>query len=293
VDTMIPILILFGSIFSLGVYLIFADLLKLPTRKATKAVLAIDRREKKKSKNFEMFINELSMKLSKFIKLTDYNGRKISATLKSANIKLSPETFIARAWVKAGLTLLFIVPAFLIFPIIFPIILFLSVAVYFKEIRSADEAVRKRREDIEFELPRFVSTLTQELKASRNVLSILETYKQNAGKSFKNELEITVADMKSGSYESALTRLETRLGSSQLSDVVRGLIGVIRGDNGVVYFQMLSHDLKQLELQRLKTIAMKRPSKIRKYSFAMLFCFLLMYLSVMFVEIVKTLGKMF
>jgi Flp pilus assembly protein TadB len=290
---MIPILILFGSIFSLGVYLIFADLLKLPTRKATKAVLAIDRREKKKSKNFEMFINELSMKLSKFIKLTDYNGRKISATLKSANIKLSPETFIARAWVKAGLTLLFIVPAFLIFPIIFPIILFLSVAVYFKEIRSADEAVRKRREDIEFELPRFVSTLTQELKASRNVLSILETYKQNAGKSFKNELEITVADMKSGSYESALTRLETRLGSSQLSDVVRGLIGVIRGDNGVVYFQMLSHDLKQLELQRLKTIAMKRPSKIRKYSFAMLFCFLLMYLSVMFVEIVKTLGKMF
>jgi len=290
---MIPILILFGSIFSLGIYLIFADLLKLPTRKATKAVLAIDRREKKKSKNFEMFINELSMKLSKFIKLTDYKRRKISATLKSANIKLSPETFISRAWVKAGLTLLFIVPAFLIFPIIFPMILFLAVAVYFKEIRGADEAVRKRREDIEFELPRFVSTLTQELKASRNVLSILETYKQNAGKSFKNELEITVADMKSGSYEYALTRLETRLGSSQLSDVVRGLIGVIRGDNGVVYFQMLSHDLKQLELQRLKTIAMKRPSKIRKYSFAMLFCFLLMYLSVMFVEIVKTLGKMF
>ncbi|WFD10863.1 secretion protein F [Tepidibacter hydrothermalis] len=290
---MIPILIIFASIFTLGAYLIFADLLKLPTRKVTKAVLAINRREKKKSKNFEMFINELSMKLSKFSKLTDYNRRKISATLKSANIKLSPETFIARAWVKAGLTLLFIVPAFLIFPIIFPLILFLAVAVYFKEIRCADEAVRKRREDIEFELPRFVSTLTQELKASRNVLSILETYKQNAGKSFKNELEITVADMKSGSYESALTRLEARLGSSQLSDVVRGLIGVIRGDDGVVYFQMLSHDLKQLELQRLKTIAMKRPSKIRKYSFAMLFCFLLMYLSVMFVEIVKTLGKMF
>jgi Flp pilus assembly protein TadB len=290
---MIPILILLASIFSLGAYLIFADLLKLPTRKMTKVILIIGRREKKKSKNFEIFIKELSMKLSKLIKLTDYNKRKIAATLKSANIKLSPETFIARAWVKAGLTLLSIVPAFFIFPIIFPVILCLAVAVYFKEIRSAEEAVRKRREDIEFELPRFVSTLTQELKASRNVLSILETYKQNVGKSFKNELEITVADMKSGSYESALTRLETRVGSSVLSDVVRGLSGVIRGDDDVVYFQMLSHDLKQLELQRLKTIAMKRPSKIRKYSFAMLFCFLLMYLSVMFIEIVKTFGKIF
>ena len=290
---MIQILILFAIAFSLGVYLILMDVFKLPTRRTIKAVHAIDKREKKKTKNFEIFINDLSMRSSRIIKLTDYNKRKMAATLRSANIKLSPETFIARAWLKAGMTLLFIVPAFFIFPIIFPVILFLAVAVYFKEIRSADEAVRKMREDIEFELPRFVSTLTQELKASRNVLAILETYKQNAGGSFKKELEITVADMKSGSYESALTRLESRLGSPSLSEVLRGLIGVLRGDDGVVYFQMLSHDLKQLELQRLKTIAMKRPGKIRKYSFAMLFCFLLMYLSVMFVEIVKTLGNMF
>lgn len=290
---MIQILILFAITFSLGMYLILVDVFKLPTRRTIKAVHAIDKREKKKTKNFEIGINDLSMRLSRIIKLTDYNKRKMAATLRSANIKLSPETFIARAWLKAGMTLVFIVPAFFIFPIIFPVILFLAVAIYFKEIRSADEAVRKMREDIEFELPRFVSTLTQELKASRNVLSILETYKQNAGKSFKKELEITVADMKSGSYESALTRLESRLGSPSLSDIIRGLIGVLRGDDGVVYFQMLSHDLKQLELQRLKTIAMKRPGKIRKYSFAMLFCFLLMYLSVMFVEIVKTLGNMF
>ena len=290
---MIPILMLFSFTFSIGLYLILKDLLKLPTARTIKAIHVINQRERKKSKNLHVMIDDLSMRLSKFIRLTDYNRRKLSSTLKSADIKLSPETFIARAWLKAGMTLLFIIPAIFIFPIIFPVILFLSVAVYFKEIRSADEAIRKRREAIEFELPRFVSTLTQELKASRNVLNILETYKKNAGESFKRELEVTTADMKSGSYESALTRLEARLNSPTLSETIRGLIGVLRGDDGVVYFQMLSHDLKQLELQRLKTIAMKRPGKIRKYSFAMLFCFLLMYLSVMFVEIVKTLGSMF
>ena len=290
---MIPILMLFSITFSMGLYLILKDLLKLPTARTIKAIHVINQRERKKSKNLHVMIDDLSMRLSKFIRLTDYNRRKLSSTLKSADIKLSPETFIARAWLKAGMTLLFIIPAIFIFPIIFPVILFLSVAVYFKEIRSADEAIRKRREAIEFELPRFVSTLTQELKASRNVLNILETYKKNAGESFKRELEVTTADMKSGSYESALTRLEARLNSPTLSETIRGLIGVLRGDDGVVYFQMLSHDLKQLELQRLKTIAMKRPGKIRKYSFAMLFCFLLMYLSVMFVEIVKTLGSMF
>jgi len=290
---MIQILMLLLLTFSLGIYLILIDFLKIPANRAIKAIHAIDKRKRKKSNNIEVMINTWAMKLSKIIRLTDYNKRRLSATLKSADIKLSPETFIARAWIKAGMVLLFIIPAIFIFPMVFPVVLFLAVAVYFKEIRSADEAIRNKREEIEFELPRFVSTLCQELKASRNVLNILETYKQNAGMSFKNELEITVADMKSGSYESALTRLEARLNSPTLSETIRGLIGVLRGDDGGVYFLMLSHDSKQLELQRLKTIAMKRPGKVRKYSFAMLFCFLLMYLSVMFVEIVKTLGKLF
>jgi tight adherence protein C len=290
---MIQILSVFTVLLAFGLYMLLADVLKLPSRRAIKAIVIIDRREKKKTKNYEVLINEISMKVGRLIKLSDYNKRKMASILKSADIKLSPETYIARAWVKAGITILFVIPALLIFPIIFPLIVFLAIAVYFKEIKSATEAVKERREDIEYELPRFVATLTQELKASRNVLAILETYKLNAGISFKRELEITVADMRSGSYESALTRFEARIGSSKLSDVIRGLIGVLRGDDGIVYFQMLTHDLKQLEIQQLKTLAMKRPGKIRKYSFAMLFCFLLMYLSVMFIEIISTLGKIF
>ncbi len=290
---MVQILSVFTVLLATGLYMILADLLKLPSRRAIKAVATVDKREKKKLKNLEVFINEISMKVGKFIKLTDYTKRKLTARLKSADIKLSPETYIAKAWVKAAMILVFVIPALLIFPLIFPVIIFLSIAIYFKEIRSVEDALKVRREDVEYELPRFVATLTQEFKASRNVLSILETYKLNAGRSFKKELEITVADMKSGSYESALTRFEARIGSSSLSDVIRGLIGVLRGDDGVVYFQMLTNDLKQLEIQRLKTLAMKRPGKIRKYSFAMLFCFMLMYLSVMFIEIISTLGKMF
>ncbi|MBC2579390.1 secretion protein F [Clostridium sp. DJ247] len=290
---MLSILFVFICLFSFGIYIMLVDYLKLPSYKASKVVLSINKREKKKVKNFDVFILELSTKISKYIKINDYKKRKLIASLKSAEINLSPETYIARAYIKAGMVLLSIIPALIILPMISPVILFLTVAIYFKEVKSADEAVKKQREEIEYELPRFASTLTQELKASRDVLSILETYKQNAGKSMKSELEITIADMKSGSYEAALTRFETRLGSSTLSEVIRGLISVLRGDDGVVYFQMLSHDLKQLELQRLKGIAAKQPSKIRKYSFAMLICFVFMYLGVMGVEIVKTLGNMF
>ena len=188
--------------------------------------------------------------------------------------------------------LLIIVPAILVFPLIVPIILFLAIVVYFKEIRSAEELLRGKRDSLERELPRFVLTIEQELKSSRDVLSILETYKKNAGDVLREELEITVADMKSGNFESALIRFETRFGSSMLSDVTRGLLSVLRGDDGVTYFQMLARDFKEMQFRKLKQEAMKKPHKIRKYSFLMLGCFVVTYLVIMLVEILETLGRM-
>ena len=38
-----------------------------------------------------------------------------------------------------------------------------------------------------------------------------------------------------------------------LSDVVRGLISVKRGDNGIMYFQMLSMTFKQIGTSKTET----------------------------------------
>jgi len=290
---MLGILIPFAILFGAGIYFILAALLKVPTLATTKAVISVTRREKKQAKSFEAIVFDLAVKLSQFIKIDDYKKRKMAATLKSADISLSPEVYTAKAFVKAGLILSAVIPCLIFLPILSPIFFFLAVAIFFKEYNAADDIVKKKREAIENELPRFVNTLTQELKASRDILSILETYQKHAGEAFKTELEITVADMKSGSHETALTRFEARMGSSQLSDAVRGIIAVMRGDNGVVYFQMLAHDLKQLEIQKLKMIALKRPGKIKKYSFYMLMCFMLMYLAIIAMEIWVAFGNIF
>ena len=142
-------------------------------------------------------------------------------------------------------------------------------------------------------MPRFVATITQELKASRDVLGILENYKRNAGESFRYELDVLTADMRSGSYEAALTRFEARINSPMLSDITRGLISVLRGDDGAMYFHMLSHDMKQLELQRLKAKAMKIPPKIRVFSLLMLMCFVITYIVIIISEILSSLSGLF
>ena len=282
-----------GMSLAVGIYILLANILKLPRIAVTKAVLNVIRQDKKQTKILEVLVFDLSSKLANYIRLEEYKKRKLSSTLRSAGIKLTPETFIARAWVKTGLIATLLIPVMPIIPVLAPVIILLAITVFFRELRLADEILRQKREEIEYELPRFVSTISQALKASRDVTAILMSYQKSAGDSFRQELEITIADMKSGNEETALTRLEARIGSSMLSDVVRGLISVKRGDNGAMYFEMLNHDFKQVELQKLKLIAMKQPGKVKKYSFLMLGCFLLMYLGILGYAIINALGKMF
>jgi len=281
------ILLCFGTLFGLGAFFLLAGLLRLPTSASTKAVLTVTSRGKSQKGSINAVLFDMAARLSPLVHLDGYKRKKLEAQLKSAEIKMSPETYIAAAWVKAGLI------ALLIFPILAPVIVFLAVAVYFKEQKRADEIVQQRREEIEAELPRFVNTIEQELRASRDVLNILKSYQRNAGHAMKRELEITIADMASGNEENALTRMESRIGSTMLSDVVRGLISVKRGDNGIMYFQMLSMTFKQLELQKLKLEAMKQPGKMRKYSFMLLGCFLLMYLGVLGYVVLEAFGELF
>ncbi|MCI8392232.1 MAG: secretion protein F [Roseburia sp.] len=287
------ILMSFAVFFAAGSYLILAGVCRIPTYRTSRAILTVGRRQKKQARSPDAVIMELAGKLSTVLPMDDYKRRKLTVILRSAEISMAPELYMAQAYVKAGLVLSGMIPCLLIMPLLFPVFLILGVGIFFSESGRAEKLVKKRREEIEFELPRFVATITQELMASRDILSMLETYQKNAGPALKNELAITTADMRTGNYEAALVRLEGRVSGAMMSDVVRGLIGCIRGDDGVTFFRMLSHDMKQLEVQRLKKLALERPPKIRRYSFLILACMLMIYMGVMGYQILGTMSGMF
>ena len=284
---------LFGVLLAAGLFFIAADLLRLPSLAAQKAMLVAGKQAKAKPKTVDTLLQSVAVRLSHLIRMDEYKWGRMKNVLSAAGLNTTPELFTATAIVKAASVAVLAVPSIFVLPLLAPVALFLAVLIYFKEIRKADEALSAKRSRIEQELPRFVATITQELKASRDVLAILENFKKNAGSDFGAELDILTADMRSSSYEAALTRFEARFNSPMLSDITRGLIGVLRGDDGAVYFQMLSHDMKQLELQRLKAQAMKIPSKIRVCSFFMLMCFLMTYMVIIVYEIITSLGGMF
>ena len=276
-----------------GLFLLLSGLLHLPTLKTSRVMMDRGKGEKTLSRTLDAFYMETALKLAGYIRINAHKKSRMENVLRASGLGMTPEVYTAYAYVKAGSVFLLLIPALYLFPLAALFVILLGIMVYFKEIRKADELLKEKREKIEGELYRFVSTITQELKNSRDVLSMLEHYKENAGTDFRRELDIVCADMRSSSYEAALTRFEARLNSPQLSDVVRGLIGVLRGDDGAVYFQMLTHDFKQAELQRLKAKAAKIPPKIRVYSFAMLMCFLATYFVIIIYEIIRSMETLF
>ena len=287
------LLFLFGLFLALGLFFLAASLLHLPTLGAAKAMLGTAKQERKGAKTLETCFMILAVRLSHYIRMDEYKKSRMGNVLKASGMNLTPEVYQAYALVKAGTVLLAVIPCAILMPLLVPVVVVLALLLYFKEGQKADEKLKAKWEEIEGELPRMVATIEQELKASRNVIGMLERFKGNAGPALTGELDILLADMRSSNYEAALTRFEARLNSPMLSDVVRGLIGVLRGDDSSVYFQMLAHDFKQIELQRLKAQAQKIPPKIRVFSFVMLVCFLLTYLAIICYVALESLGGMF
>ena len=290
---MMGLLFLFGVFLALGLFFLSAAVLRLPTIGADRAMLGTVKQERKAAKTLETALMTVAVRLAKYIRMDEYKRGRMANVLKASGMNLTPEVYQAYAIVKAGAVLLGVIPCIFLLPLLSPVVVILALLLYFQETQKADEKLKAKREEIEGELPRMVATIEQELKASRNVIGMLERFKTNAGPALTGELDILLADMRSSNYEAALTRFEARLNSPMLSDVVRGLIGVLRGDDSAVYFQMLAHDFKQIELQRLKAEAQKIPPKIRVFSFAMLMCFLLTYLVIICYVAVENLGGMF
>ncbi len=284
---------LIGILIGIGVFLIISDFFRIPYIKTRKAVSNLSKRQKKKTSTIDLWLRDFAIWISKKIWINEYKRMQLLSDLQTANLNITPELHTANAIIKSGLCGLLVIPIFLVFPIISPLVIALAFAIYFKEYKGIQERIRIRRSAIEFELPRLVFTIEKTLSHNRDVLEIFDAYRENAGVELKHELSITVADMRSGNYESALTRLESRVGSAMLSDVVRGLISVLRGDNTAIYWASLSLKFADIQRQLLKGQAQKVPAKVKRLSMVLLFCFTSVYLVVIISQIMTSMGAMF
>ena len=276
--------------FAAGIFLILCDLYRIPLLSTSVAYDHLAQRQVEKTSSLDIWLKGLAVWISKHIRLSEYRKMQMQSDLTSAGIHLSPEMHIANALVQSLLVALTAIPLYFILPVLSHVMLLAAVYMYFRASKGVAEKIKEKRRKIEYELPRFVSHIDKTLKHNRDVLNIIDTYKENAGEEMAQELEITAADMRSGNYEAALTRLESRVGSSMLSDTTRGLIGVLRGDETDAYWANLALKFADYQRQLLKAEAQKVPNRVKRLSMCLLGCFLAMYLVVIVIQIIVSLG---
>ena len=180
------LLFLFGVLLGTGLFMLFANALKIPYLKTSKAVMNTGREDKILSRNIEAIMLEIAAKIGKIIPMDKYKKSRLENTLKSARIKMTPETFAALAFLKSFCIALLAAPCAFFMPLLIPFFIILAVAIYFRENGKSDEKMREKCDAIEQELQRFVATVEQELKTSHDVLSIMEKFKKHAGVHFSH-----------------------------------------------------------------------------------------------------------
>ena len=134
--------------------------------------------------------------------------------------------------------------------------------------------------------------MQKQLSSTTDIIKIFESYRKVCGDAFRHEIDVTIADMKTGSYEPALLNLDNRVRSDALSQIIRGLLSVLKGDDQRMYFDMLVHDLANSERERLKRIALRRPSKLNSASALILICFVLILVYIIGYQIITEVKEM-
>ena len=285
--------ILFGLLVGIAAYFLLADALKLPTVRTSRAVNNLSKRQTDKTSSLDVWLGNFASSLARHLPMNEYRREELAADLKTAQMEVTPEQYTANAIVKALLIGVLAIPTLFVFPILSPIILFLAFVLYRMNLKSVKVRIGSKRSRIEADLPRLVATIYKKLDYQRNILDILTDFSRHARPEMKHELDITIADIRSGNEEAAITRLESRVGSPMMSDVCRGFYTMINGDVADNYWSSLEIKFSEIQRQRLKAEAAKVPRKVRRLSMCLLVCFMLIYVVVIVAQIMSSVGVMF
>jgi tight adherence protein C len=237
---------------------------------------------------FDGIAHSLAKKLAGALRLSEFSREELAAKLKALDMPVTPEEYTASAVAKAALSLVLIVPALLIFPMLALGVAVVALVIYFHEKNRADRLLSEKREIFDREVPRFSRALAENLEYNRDIISIFEKYREAAGSQFfRREIDKTVADAKISSVEEALIRFDERINSKYLSDIIRGLLGILNGSEGLAHFNMIVRDIKKEEFEILKRQAMRRPDKLRKWNLALFIIFIASIFIVIILDVIR------
>lgn len=274
------IYIIISAVAALGLWLILSEVAYNRTSRLRRTLRQFDNTENKEGLS-DKLIYPLAGWLQEYIKLSELKKERLERELRAAQLNISPELYVARNIVGTALVVvLCLVLGILVWRVLAVAGILVGFFVYRFLSSSATKAAKKIRAEIDEEMPSFASYVCAYVRESHDVLDLLERWRIRSGSAFAAELSICLADARTDGVEGALIRLDARSHSHMLSQIVRGLIAVDRGEYKIEHFERLEAEFDGVERERLRKLAKDGPSKVRPYSLLLFGAFMVVLLVV-------------
>lgn len=87
--------------FSIGLFLLLAGLLRLPTLKTSRVMMDTGKEGKQLSKTLDAFYMDGAVKIAKYIRMNDYKKNRMANVLRASGLGMTPEVYTAYAYLKS------------------------------------------------------------------------------------------------------------------------------------------------------------------------------------------------
>lgn len=265
--------ILSAVLIGFGIYMFGLYVTMPPTNKSKQIVSRVNNLDKgEKQTLINKVLGGFSQKvILGFVELSATTKYKLQTALDYFHYNVSPEQHFSDA-LAAGILVMFLC-ALLMFvnPYFGVLALVLGVFIFSNELNAPVKKLNSVKKNIEYDSALFCKFIADALKEdNRNVIEILTSCKESVSNDFKLELEHTLTDLKTGNQEEALVAMSKRVGSSTMTQIVVGLLGVLRGDDQTIYFDMLYEKLYKEELARIKKSNSTKAGTISKLAMVLI-----------------------
>ncbi|MPM08130.1 hypothetical protein SDC9_54442 [bioreactor metagenome] len=173
------------------------------------------------------------------------------------------------------------------------IVLMGTVFALMKQRDTLNVKIKKKELAVSQEMPRFVRTICRSLQSDRDLYNVISTYRKAAGPELGGELDILLAEMKSGNVQSALVHFENRLGTSEVTRLCAALRDMSMGIDQTATLSYLADDMARQAKENVKRELSLRPGKMRRTYYPAIGICIAMIMYVLVVYVINNLNNLF
>ena len=253
----------------------------------------LSRWEQKQSDAWAAFpLKQLLALTARLVYLDEAMAAKLHKTLTKAELNITPQEYTARK-VLTGAFGICLTALCLLSRFYFGIVVALLLTVYLlmRQRDALNAKVRKKDFQIAQEMPRFVRTICRSLQSNRDLESVIGAYRKVAGPELGGELDILLAEMKSGNVQTALLHFEDRLGSPEAFRLCSALRDMSLGVDQTATLSYMADDMARQARENVKKELSLRPGKMRRTYYPAIGVCIAMILYVLVVYVIHNLNS--